>query len=85
LIRPFLAGRVRSRNVARAVAAKVTRRKCVSYRNPPPHVGGYSSKDWIIYFQSDEVDIDFIVWVYPQKIMVTEEYADTVRNLIKAE
>ncbi|MFN0129618.1 MAG: hypothetical protein ACKV19_23375 [Verrucomicrobiales bacterium] len=37
--------------------------------------------DWIIYFQDD--DDEFIVWVYPDKITVTKEYAKTVRNLIK--
>src|SRR6266542_1055470 len=31
--------RVSSRIVARAVAAEVTRRKCFSCQNPPPHVG----------------------------------------------
>src|SRR5439155_17946284 len=30
----------RSRIVARAVAAEVTRRKCFSHQNPPPYVGG---------------------------------------------
>lgn len=40
-----------------------------------------AKKDWIIYFQSDGEE--FIVWVYPDKIMVTKEYAETVRKLIK--
>jgi len=40
-----------------------------------------AKKDWIIYFQSD--GDAFIVWVYPDKIMVTKEYAESVRTLIK--
>ena len=32
-----------SRIVASAVAAEVTRRKCLSRQNPPPYVGGYHS------------------------------------------
>ncbi|MDB4459053.1 hypothetical protein N9059_00605 [bacterium] len=43
----------------------------------------YSKEDWILYFQSDVSGPDFIVWVYPDKIMVTEEYADIVRKLIE--
>ncbi|MGJ8654906.1 MAG: leucine-rich repeat domain-containing protein [Akkermansiaceae bacterium] len=40
-----------------------------------------AKKDWIIYFQSE--DDDFIVWIYPDKIMVTKEYEKKVRKLIK--
>lgn len=40
-----------------------------------------AKKDWIIYFQSD--DDEFIVWIYPDKIMVTKENAKNVRKLIK--
>src|SRR5437867_2028978 len=39
----WLLHRVSSRIVARTVAAEVTRRKCFSRRNPPPHVCGYHS------------------------------------------
>ena len=42
-----------------------------------------AKKDWIIYLQSDDAEPEFTVWVYPQKIMVTRECADTVRTLIK--
>jgi Leucine-rich repeat (LRR) protein len=39
--------------------------------------------DWIIFSQSvDEAEPKFIVWIYPNKIMVAQEYADTVRQLI---
>ena len=41
----------------------------------------HSNKDWIIYLQSDGGD--FTVWVYPQKLMLTEEYEGRVRQLIK--
>ncbi len=45
---------------------------------------GWAKKDWIIYFQSDEVEAedDFTVWIYPDRIMVTQEYEATVRRLI---
>lgn len=43
---------------------------------------GTAKKDWILYFQSDGLDEDFIVWVYPDRIVTTQEYADTVRRLI---
>lgn len=42
--------------------------------------------DFIVYFQSDLMKPckdDFIVWVYPDKIQVTEKYAATVQRLIK--
>jgi hypothetical protein len=50
--------------------------------------------NWIIWCQSllhegpDTEDIpeslrDFIIWIYPDKIMVTEEQADLVRGLIE--
>jgi hypothetical protein len=42
-----------------------------------------SNRDWIIYFQSDGVEPEFIVWVYPQKVVTTEKYATVVRNLIE--
>lgn len=48
--------------------------------------------DWIIWFQSllyegplevpEEMD-DFIVWIYPDRIVTTKEYGSTVRNLIE--
>lgn len=40
-----------------------------------------AKKDWIIYFQSD--DEEFIVWIYPDKIMVATQHAKNVRKLIK--
>lgn len=39
-----------------------------------------AKNDWIIYFQSE--DDDFIVWIYPEKIMVTNEHAKNVGKLI---
>ena len=42
----------------------------------------HATKDWIIYFQSDDVEEVFAVWVYPDKIMVTKEQEKTVRRLI---
>lgn len=41
-----------------------------------------AKQDWIIYLQSDGVEPEFIVWVYPNKIMVTHEHAEVVRKLI---
>lgn len=41
--------------------------------------------DWILYFQSDcydAEDCDFIVWLYPDKIVTTPQYAETIRRLI---
>jgi hypothetical protein len=43
-----------------------------------------AKEDWIIYLQSDDVEPDFVVWVYPDKIMVTHEYEDAVRMLIES-
>jgi len=43
-----------------------------------------AKEDWIIYFQSDDAKIKFIVWIYPDKIMVTKEYEAAVRRLIKS-
>jgi|GEM_PF-4124499 len=34
-------------------------------------------------FQSDDVKEEFVVWIYPDKIMVTKEHEKTVRKLIK--
>lgn len=42
-----------------------------------------ATKDWIIYFQSDDVEDVFAVWIYPDKIMVTKEQEKTVRRLIR--
>ncbi len=42
-----------------------------------------AKNDWIIYFQSDEVDEEFIVWIYPEKIVLAEEYEKCVRGLIE--
>jgi hypothetical protein len=42
----------------------------------------HAKPDWIIYFQSDGVEPDFIAWIYPDRIMVTEEHAEIVRRLI---
>ncbi|WP_309383930.1 leucine-rich repeat domain-containing protein [Cerasicoccus frondis] len=42
-----------------------------------------SKEDWIIYFQSDGVEEEFIVWVYPSKIQVTPEYEKPVRKLLE--
>lgn len=52
-----------------------------------------AKNDWIIYFQSllhegpeaDKIPAgtqDFIIWIYPNKIMVAEKHADVVRNLM---
>ncbi len=42
-----------------------------------------AKEDLIIYFQSDGPATEFIVWVYPDKIVTTEEYAEAVRKLVK--
>jgi hypothetical protein len=39
-----------------------------------------ADRDWIIYLQSEEND--FVVWVYPDKILVTEEFVAIVRKLV---
>ncbi len=41
-----------------------------------------AKNDWIIYFQS--LDEYFVVWVYPDKILVTPEYEPKVRKLIQS-
>jgi hypothetical protein len=41
-----------------------------------------AKNDWILYFQSEGTDPEFIVWVYPNKIMVSHEYEDRVRRLL---
>lgn len=38
--------------------------------------------DWIIYFQSDCCEENFIVWIYPDKLVLTEEYEARVNELI---
>ena len=38
--------------------------------------------DWILYFQSE--GSEFIVWVYPDKIVITPEFEKNVRNLLQA-
>ena len=40
-----------------------------------------AKNDWIIYFQS--LDEDFVVWVYPDKILLTPEFEPKVRELIQ--
>lgn len=40
-----------------------------------------AKNDWIIYFQS--LDEEFVVWVYPDKILVTPEFEPKVRELIQ--
>jgi Leucine-rich repeat (LRR) protein len=42
----------------------------------------HARNDWIIYFQSDGPE--FIVWVYPDKIVTTPEFEKNVRNLLQA-
>jgi hypothetical protein len=78
---PFRWGEARSRTVMvmseRAVEA--FRRVVLQMQTVLCH----ARYDWILYFQSDEQEADFIVWVYPNKIVTTEEYADIVRNLIR--
>ena len=43
-----------------------------------------ANQDWIIYLHTDEVQPEFVVWVYPSKIMVTHEYGGTVQKIIDA-
>jgi len=77
---PFQWGEARSRTVVilseKAVAAFP--RLVLSVQK----VLSSARNDWIIYFQSE--DDTFIVWIYPNKIMVTEEYAPNVRKLIES-
>ena len=42
----------------------------------------HARNDWIIYFQSDGPE--FIVWVYPDKIVTTREFEENVKNLLQA-
>ena len=39
-------------------------------------------RDWIIYFQSDDVDPYFVMWLYADKMVTTDEYAAIVTELI---
>lgn len=43
-----------------------------------------AKQDWIIYLQTDGVEPEFVVWVYPYKIMVAHQHAGAVRALIEA-
>lgn len=43
-------------------------------------------KDWIIYFQTDTgvaPSNDFTIWIYPDRIMATEEHEATIRRLVQ--
>jgi hypothetical protein len=42
-----------------------------------------AKNDWILYFQSEETEAEFIIWVYPDRIVTTAEYAEQVRGLIQ--
>ncbi|WP_146502967.1 hypothetical protein [Rubinisphaera italica] len=44
-----------------------------------------AKQDWIIYLQTDDVQPEFAVWVYPDKVVVTHEYAGTVRSLVDSQ
>ncbi|WP_395735580.1 leucine-rich repeat domain-containing protein [Prosthecobacter sp.] len=44
----------------------------------------HARNDWIIYFQSDASEDDFIVWVYPDKIVTTREFEGNVKKLLQA-
>lgn len=41
----------------------------------------HCQNDWIIYFQTDGTEKQFVVWVYPEKVVTTSEYAGVVRDL----
>ena len=41
----------------------------------------HAKEDWIIYLQINDVEPEFIVWLYPDKIMVAEKFADTLRTI----
>lgn len=41
----------------------------------------HCQNDWIIYFQTDGTEKQFVVWVYPEKVVTTSEYAEVVRDL----
>lgn len=43
----------------------------------------HAKNDWILYLQSDGTEPEIIVWLYPNRIVTTEEYAAQVRNLIR--
>jgi hypothetical protein len=47
------------------------------------HVLCHARNNWILYLQSDETEIEFIVWIYPGKIVTTRECADRVQGLIR--
>lgn len=44
-----------------------------------------AKQDWIIYLQTDDVQPEFVVWVYPDKIVVAHEHAETVRSLVDSQ
>lgn len=41
-----------------------------------------AKQDWIIYLETEEVQLEFVVWIYPDKIVVTYEHAESVRSLV---
>jgi Leucine-rich repeat (LRR) protein len=43
----------------------------------------HAKNDWILYVQTDGTASEFIIWVYPDRIVTTAEYAERVRGLIQ--
>ena len=85
---PWTSGTSRSERVI-----LYTEKACESFREVVlalQRVLCLAKSDWIIWTQAlpsegpDETEIeDFVVWVYPQKIVATKEHEKIVRDLIE--
>ena len=42
----------------------------------------HAKNNWILYLQSDGTDTEILAWIYPNRIVTTEEFAETLRRLI---
>jgi hypothetical protein len=43
----------------------------------------HARNDWILHLQSDGTEAEILGWVYPNRIVTTEEYAPALRDLIQ--
>lgn len=43
----------------------------------------HAKNDWILYLQTDGTATELLVWIYPNRIVTTAEYAERVRGLIQ--
>jgi hypothetical protein len=42
----------------------------------------HAKNNWILYLQSDGTETEILAWIYPSRIVTTEEFAGTLRRLI---